>query len=145
MTTHDVLTTDTSSPASVSTVSYRRAISAVLLATFTLSAAYTVYTTATGVAPDSFNAWNPGSWLFYLVGFGAAVLARRDSRWISWALTGLLLVLIAICIFVYPATFTAPQQTWFGWFENDVYTGLLVTALYLNVQQHRRVRLSTAD
>ena len=123
-------------------ISYPSAISTVLFAAFTLSAVYTIYTTATGVAPDSFNAWNPGSWLFYLVGFGAAALARRDRRWVARALTGLLVVLLAVCVFVYPSTFTAPQQTWFGWFENDVYTALLVVALYLNVAQQRRVTLT---
>jgi hypothetical protein len=137
--------TPTSRPTPSATRTYPGAISAALLWTFALSAFYTVYTTITGVAPDSFNAWNPGAWLFYVVGFGAAVLARRDRPWVRWVLSAVLMALIAVCIFVYPSTFTPPQQTWFGWFENDVYTGLLILALYLNVQQIRRVALAPPE
>ena len=40
-------------------------------------------------------------------------------------------------------TFTAEKQTVFGWFENDVYVGLLVTAFVLQVLRLRGVSLVT--
>lgn len=42
---------------------------------------------------------------------------------------------------VYPTTFGPAQQTVFGWFENDVYLGLLTVALYLSVLRLGRVIL----
>ena len=48
-------------------------------------------------------------------------------------------------MFYYPTTFVERQQTTFGWFENDVYTALLVLAFYLlGVQRLRRVTLSVS-
>ena len=52
----------------------------------------------------------------------------------GWAQIGVLaylVVLLAISVFYYPTTFTAEKQTVFGWFENDVYVGLLMIAVYL--------------
>ena len=40
-------------------------------------------------------------------------------------------------MFYYPTTFGPEQQTVFGWFENDVYVGLLAVATYLGVQRWR--------
>ena len=44
---------------------------------------------------------------------------------------------LLIGVFYYPTTFGPEQQTVFGWFENDVYLGLLVVAGYLGVQRWR--------
>jgi hypothetical protein len=96
----------------------------------------------TGIGDPSFTVTTPVAWLFYLVGFGSAVLALRRERWAQVLLTVYLAVLLWVALFWYPTTFTARQQTTFGWFENDVYTGLLMIALYLSVQRLRGVRLS---
>ena len=42
-----------------------------------------------------------------------------------------------MCVFVYPPTFTPRLQTQIVWFENDIYTGLLLLAEYLTVQRLR--------
>jgi len=47
-----------------------------------------------------------------------------------------------VAVFYYPTTFTARQQTVFGWFENDVYTGLLMIAAYLSAQRLRGITLT---
>ena len=52
-----------------------------------------------------------------------------------------LVAVLGIAIFYYPTTFTLEQQTTFGWFENDVYVGLLVTSLVLSVLRLRRTAL----
>ena len=49
-----------------------------------------------------------------------------------------------MALFLYPSTFTVAQQTTFGWFENDVYTGLLMLGLYLTVQNLRGTELRSA-
>jgi uncharacterized membrane protein YbhN (UPF0104 family) len=46
-------------------------------------------------------------------------------------------LLLVVAVFYYPTTFVPRQQTTFGWFENDVYTGLLMVALYLGVGRLR--------
>lgn len=43
---------------------------------------------------------------------------------------------------VVPPTFVPSQQTAFGWFENDVYTGLLMIALYVVVHRLRGVGIT---
>lgn len=52
--------------------------------------------------------------------------------------------LLSISVFHYPTTFGPAQQTTFGWFENDVYVGLLITATYLAVQRLRCTTLTPA-
>jgi hypothetical protein len=116
---------------------YARSVSRVLTAAFTLSAGYTVYGTVAGLAPDSFNATDPLAWAFYAVGFGLALGARTDRAAAWWTLAGLLPVLLYICVFVYPDTFTPELQTPIGWLENDGYTGLLMIAAYLTWQRLR--------
>ena len=72
----------------------------------------------------------------------ALALAVRRDWLIAWRLTALLLpLLLAVGVLVYPTLFTAERQTTIGWFENDVYLGLLMTALYLTVQRLRGRRL----
>jgi hypothetical protein len=56
--------------------------------------------------------------------------------------TAYLVAVLGIAIFYYPTTFTLEQQTTFGWVENDVYVGLLVTSLILSVLRLRRIALS---
>ena len=51
-------------------------------------------------------------------------------------------VLLVVAVFWYPTTFVPRQQTVFGWFENDVYTGLLMIAWYLGAQRLRGVTLA---
>ena len=52
---------------------------------------------------------------------------------------------IAIGVFYYPTSPSAAEkQTVFGWFENDVYLGLLMVATYLGVQRWRGTSLVPA-
>lgn len=124
---------------------YRTQVSVAVLAAFSLSAAYTIYLTAAGTADPHFDATAPAAWLFYALGFGLAGLSRNTRRFAVCTLATALTALIAVTVFVYPSTFTAAQQTTFGWFENDIYTGLLVLALYLTAQNLRGVTLSPTD
>jgi hypothetical protein len=133
-------------PSSTSTEARRRShyssqVSGLMLAAFGLSATYTVWSTASGRASDDFLATDPAVWCFYAA-MAALALAVRSDRLMAWRLTVLALpTLLAVGILVYPTLFTAERQTTFGWFENDVYLGLLMTALYLTVQRLRGRRL----
>jgi hypothetical protein len=80
-------------------------------------------------------------WGYYVLGFGSAVLIRLDRRWVPWAVAGYLSILIAVAILWYPIQFRPQLQNLFGWFENDIFTALLVLAFYLVVQRLRRVTL----
>ena len=72
---------------------------------------------------------------------GAACSA--GPPWADWTVAAYLVVLLGIAVFYYPLTFTAEKQTLFGWFENDVYVGLLVSAFVLQVLRLRGVSLVT--
>ena len=72
----------------------------------------------------------------------ALTLARRNERWAQLAVLAYLATVLGIAFFYYPTVFGAEQQTVFGWFENDVYVGLLVTATYLGVLRLRRTTLT---
>jgi uncharacterized membrane protein HdeD (DUF308 family) len=85
----------------------------------------------------------PLAWGFYAVAFAMARLARRDRHWAVRTVAAYLVMLLGIAVFSYPVTFTAEKQTVFGWFENDVYVGLLVTAFVLQVLRPRDVQLVT--
>jgi hypothetical protein len=121
---------------------YAGQVSVLLLAAFGLSAVYTVWTTARGSADDGFSATDPGVWAFYASMLAIAVLVRTDRLAIWGLLAFLLPVLLGVGIFVYPTVFTPQVQTPFGWFENDVYLGLLMVASYLTVQRLRRRHLT---
>ena len=123
------------------TASYGSVIAAVLVAAFTLSVVHTAYGYVTGIGDPSFTVTTPVAWAFYAVGFASALLARRESRGAQLVLVGYLAVLLAVSVFFYPTTFVPRQQTVFGWFENDVYTGLLMIAFALAVLRLRRVLL----
>ena len=120
---------------------YAVQVGALMLAAFGLSATSTVWSTATGRASDDFLATDPAVWCFYAAMAALALAVRRDLL-VAWRLTVLVLpLLLAVGVFVYPTLFTTERQTTFGWFENDVYLGLLMTALYLTVQRLRGRRL----
>ena len=126
------------------TSTYGRHMSWVLVAAFTLSVVHTVYAWVEGIEDPTFTVDTPLAWGFYAVGFSAAALARRTQPWAQVALLGYLGVLLAIAFFYYPTTFGPAQQTVFGWFENDVYVGLLVVATYLGVVRLRGTTLTPA-
>ena len=126
------------------TATYGRHLSGILAVAFTLSAGHTVYAWVEGIEDPTFTVTTPLAWAFYVVAFGSAVLARRTGRVAQVAVLAYLAVLLGIAVFYYPTTFGVEKQTTFGWFENDVYVGLLVTATYLGVQRLRRVTLTPA-
>lgn len=117
---------------------YGSAVPALLVAAFTLSVVHTIYARLSGLEDPGFTVTTPTTWIFYAVGFAVAFLARHDSRTAQITVAGYLVVLLGVSMFYYPTTFTLEQQTTFGWFENDLYTGLLLTSLYLSVLRLRR-------
>ncbi len=126
------------------TSTYGRQMSGVLVAAFTLSVVHTVYAWVQGIEDPTFTVDTPLAWGFYAVAFGMAALARRNERWAQLTVLAYLVTVLGIAFFYYPTVFGSAQQTVFGWFENDVYVGLLVTATYLGVQRLRRVTLTPA-
>jgi hypothetical protein len=118
-------------------------VSGLLLAAFTLSVLHTGYAWLRGLEDPDFTVTTPVAWAFYAVAFASAVLVRVDRRWVAWTVAAYLVVLLAISVFYYPTTFTVEKQSVFGWFENDVYVGLLVAALVLLVLRLRHVTLVT--
>ncbi|GAA4474265.1 hypothetical protein GCM10023094_09530 [Rhodococcus olei] len=126
-------TTTATTPATATT----SAVPRVLAAAFTLSAVHTGYAAIAGIADPTFTMTTPAAWLFYAVGFGSVWLARRQQAWAQVGVLAYLVVLLAVSVFYYPTTFTAEKQTVFGWFENDVYVGLLMIATYLTVGRIR--------
>ena len=127
------------------TTSYGRQISFVLVAAFALSVTHTVYSRIAGIGDPRFTVDTPVAWVFYAVGFAAAFFARRSQRWAQWTLLAYLTVLLYVSVFYYPTTFVPRQQTTFGWFENDVYTGLLMIAFALAVYRVRGTTLKPTD
>jgi hypothetical protein len=97
-----------------------------------------------GIEDPTFTVDTPLSWGFYAVAFGMAALARRNERWAQLTVLAFLATVLVIALFYYPTTFGVEKQTVFGWFENDVYVGLLVTATYLGVLRLRRTTLTPA-
>jgi hypothetical protein len=125
------------------TATYGALISTLLVVAFALSATHTAYAYASGLEDPGFNATTPAAWVFYAVGFASAGLALRQSRPAQIILLAYLAVLLVVAVFYYPTTFTPRQQTVFGWFENDVYTGLLMIAAYLEALRLRRITITT--
>ena len=114
-----------------------RHISGVLVAAFSLSVVHTGYAWVEGIEDPTFTVTTPLAWGFYAVAFAMAAMARREGRLAQAGVLAFLVVTLGISVFYYPTTFGPEQQTVFGWFENDVYVGLLVTATYLAVQRRR--------
>ncbi|HEY5788844.1 MAG TPA: hypothetical protein VIT65_29145 [Microlunatus sp.] len=137
-------TTSTSIRATSSTVrqtTYRGQVVAIMLAAFTLSVVHTVYAWLAGIADPGFTVTSPLAWIFYLVAFAVTGLALREERWAQLVVLGFLVLVLLIGVFYYPMMFLPHQQTIFGWFENDVYLGLLMLSFYLSIQRFRRVAL----
>ena len=124
------------------TSTYGRQMSGVLVAAFTLSVVHTIYAWGADIEDPTFSVDTPLAWGFYAVAFGMAGLARRDERWAQLTVLAYLATVLGIAFFYYPTVFGVEQQTVFGWFENDVYVGLLVTATYLGVLRLRRTTLT---
>ena len=103
-----------------------------------------VYAWVQGIEDPTFTVDTPLAWGFYAVAFGIAALARRTERWAQLTVLAYLVSVLGIALFYYPTTFGVEKQTMFGWFENDVYVGLLVVATYLGVLRLRRVSLTPA-
>jgi hypothetical protein len=120
---------------------YRVQVAGVLAAAFALSLLYSVIVTFTGSHEEYSLAEPSVLWAFYAVGFGLTALTLTDRMWAWWTVAAAVLALIAVGIFYYPSTFPPSAQTALGWFENDVYVGLLILAEYLCVQRLRGVDL----
>lgn len=121
---------------------YARLLPAVLVAAFGLSAVHTVYSSVVGIDDPAFGVDDPAAWAFYVAAFGIAGLSRRGSRPAQAVVLVYLAVLLGVSVFVYPTTFGPEQQTVFGWFENDVYVGLLFVATCLAALRARRVTVT---
>ena len=129
-------------PASISRgAAYGSQISGIMLTAFALSVVHTVYAWLAGIQDPGFTVTTPLTWIFYALAFAVTLLARQERGWAQWVVTGFLALVLVIGIFYYPTTFGPRQQTVFGWFENDVYLGLLTVAFYLSVQRLRRIAL----
>jgi hemerythrin-like domain-containing protein len=122
-------------------VGYGTLTSWVLGAAFTLSAAHTVYSEVVDLADPGFRIGSPVVWVFYTVGFGAALTAKRAGRAGQIGLLAYLVALLGIGMLYYPTTFTDERQTVFGWIENDVYLGLLMLAAAFTALRLCRVEL----
>lgn len=144
MTTTAMTTTERDARLGARTSTYGRQMSGVLVAAFSLSVVHTVYAWVQGIEDPTFTVDTPLAWGFYAVAFGVAALALRTERWAQLVVLGYLVTVLGIAFFYYPTTFGVEQQTVFGWFENDVYVGLLVVATYLGVLRLRRVTLTAA-
>ena len=137
-------TTTTAAGANVGTrtSTYGRHMSGVLVAAFTLSVVHTIHAWVADIEDPTFTVDTPLAWGFYAVAFGMAALARRSERWAQLTVLAYLATVLGIAFFYYPTVFGVEQQTVFGWFENDVYVGLLVTATYLGVLRLCRTTLT---
>lgn len=124
---------------------YGSLISWVLIGAFTISVAHTVHSDLWGVPDPDFELRDPTVWVFYALGFGSAALARRSRRGIQVGVLAYLVVLLAVAMLYYPDTFTEERQTTFGWVENDVYVGLLMTAAVLTVLRLADVVIGEAE
>jgi hypothetical protein len=122
-------------------IRYGTAVPILLLATFTLSVVHTIYAWRSGLEDPEFNVTSPLAYCFYGIAFAVTALSRKDARTAQVAVTAYLVAVLGIAIYYYPTTFTLEQQTTFGWVENDVYVGLLVTSLILSVLRLRRTAL----
>ena len=118
---------------------YSRQVAGILSAATTLSIIHTIHTALT-IAPEYGK--DPVLYLLYAILWGLVALAWTDRRGAWWTIGATLTLLIGIGIFYYPTIFVPAWQTPFGWFENDVYMGLLILAAYLTIQRLRGISLS---
>ncbi|GAB2841431.1 hypothetical protein GCM10022221_45850 [Actinocorallia aurea] len=120
---------------------FSRQMFAVLAAAFTLSIGHTLYAWAADLENPDFTVRTPLTWIFYAVAVAMTGLSLSERTWARWSVQAFLVLVLIIGVFYYPQTFEPHQQTVFGWFENDVYIGLLIVAAYLGVLRLRRVDL----
>ena len=118
---------------------YSRHVPLILAAATLLSMAHSLHVALT---LDPAYGREPVLYILYLTLWGLVALARTDRRAAWLAISGTLAALIAIGIFYYPTLFVAAWQTPFGWFENDLYMGLLILAEYLAIQRLRGVTIA---
>jgi peptidoglycan/LPS O-acetylase OafA/YrhL len=104
-------------------------VALLLVAAFGISFVYTVSTTLMHEAPADFDATTPTVLAGYVLGGMTTVLSFSEQRWARWAVTVVLVSLLAAAVLVYPHYFTAEHQDTFGWFENDAYVAFLALAL----------------
>lgn len=130
-------TAATSGTSSGRTATYGRQMSGVMIAAFALSVVHTVYAAVEGIEDPTFTVTTPLAWGFYAVAFAMSALARRQGRAAQATVLAFLAAILVIAVFYYPTTFGPEKQTVFGWFENDVYVGLLAVAAYLGIQRWR--------
>lgn len=126
---------------SVRQIAYRTQLAVIMLAAFSLSVVHTIYAWLAGIEDPGFTVSTPLAWIFYVVAFAVTALVLREERWAQLTVLAFLVLILLIGIFYYPTMFEPRQQTIFGWFENDVYLGLLMLALYLGIQRFRGVTL----
>jgi hypothetical protein len=79
--------------------SYGRQVAAVLTVAFGLSATHTTYAWLSDLSDPSFTVTTPVAWVFYVVGFGSAALALRESVAAQWLLAAYLTVLSWVAVF----------------------------------------------
>jgi hypothetical protein len=80
-----------------------------------------------------------GSFMWWASGWRRGA---HGQAWTWWIVSAAVMLLLLGGIFLYPAFFVPSEQTAFGWFENDVYIGLLILAEYLCIQRLRNVTLT---
>jgi len=111
------------------TISYRSLASNLLLAAFTMSAAYQLYRASLGTsfAVDRFTAVTAVAYAsFFLV----AAAVRTDRIWVWWVTGALeLLGLVYGIVGYYPTVYAARPLEVLDWLEGTLYTGLLLAAL----------------
>jgi hypothetical protein len=71
---------------------YSTQVAGVLVAAFTISALYSVISTLSGVTHGANNLEDPSLWIFYVVGFGLAALARMDRSLTWWIVSAAVLL-----------------------------------------------------
>ncbi len=113
-------------------------VALLLGAAFTLSTGYLGVLTLTGLLPGRLADAGPAPWAVSLAGFAIVGLVLTDRTWAWCAAAVLIAVFIGIGITLYEALLVPGPLTAVGWFQNDVYIGLLGLAEYLCLCRLRR-------
>ena len=103
-----------------------------LAAAFVISALYQLYRSALMEVPE-YDAFTAATGAAYLAFVGISALVLTDRRWAWWAVSVLVLALLALGVFwYYPVVATARIEVGamglVGWLEGSVYMGLLFVA-----------------
>jgi len=104
----------------------------VLAAAFAISALYQLYRASLMEVPE-YDAFTAATGAAYLAFVGISALVLTDRRWAWWAVSVLVLALLALGVFwYYPVVATARIESGamclVGWLEGSVYMGLLFVA-----------------